>query len=279
MTALVSTVMAADYMPTSFDASAIISAIGTEALEAEFLSLANEICGAEHCSMLQIHDHGVTGRASASIDHSTTSQTQLKLYIDGNYWLRDPGLIESRRQIAQASLSMVKVDINTIKDANLRDTIWSVHDIAHRLLLCVGRPGAALAVSLCRSERSGAFTEQDIMNLQRWAQPLVSILKKHAAISWATPPLPSAITSLANVEECIRASEVTLPRREFEVCARLIYGMTTTGIALELEIGEGSVMTYRKRLYDRLHIGSQRELLVWYLALWDQKFSRVLRAV
>jgi DNA-binding CsgD family transcriptional regulator len=279
MTVHVSTVMASDYVPSRVDASAMISAIGTSEFEGEFLNLANEICGAEHLSVMHLHDHGVAGRGSASLDHSAASSTQLKLYIDGDYWRRDPGLMESQRQITQATLSMVKVEISTIEDANLRNTIWSVHNIAQRLLLCVGRPGNALAVSMCRSEHSGAFGKQDILNLQRWAQPLVSILKKHAAISWAMPPLPSAITSLANVEECIRNSGVRLPRRESEVCARLIYGMTTTGVALELEIGEGSVMTYRKRIYERLGIGSQRELLIWYLALWDQKFARCLRAV
>ena len=31
----------------------------------------------------------------------------------------------------------------------------------------------------------------------------------------------------------------------------------------------GALMTYRKRAYQRLGIGSQRELLMWYLTLWS----------
>lgn len=278
MTVLVSTVLNSDYSPSCIDASGVISSIGTTEFPDEFLGFANEICGAEHCSVFQLQDSMLFGRASASLDHSQTSTNQLKLYIDGDYWRRDPGLIETQRQVCKSSLAMVKVDIEAIEDSTLRNAIWSVHNITHRMILWVGSPDSALGVSLCRSQRSGSFAKGDIANLQRWSQPLVSILKKHAAISWATPPLPSALTSLTNIEACLRSAQVKLPRREFEVCARLIYGMTTTGIALELEIGEGSVMTYRKRIYDQLHIGSQRELLIWYLALWDDKFNRALRA-
>ena len=47
--------------------------------------------------------------------------------------------------------------------------------------------------------------------------------------------------------------------------------MTSPGIALDLNIGEESAMTYRKRAYHRLNIGSQRELLLWFLRQWSQQ--------
>nr|ART90100.1 hypothetical protein [uncultured bacterium] len=33
---------------------------------------------------------------------------------------------------------------------------------------------------------------------------------------------------------------------------------------------EETVKTYRKRAYQRLAIGSERELLTWYLARWNR---------
>lgn len=44
--------------------------------------------------------------------------------------------------------------------------------------------------------------------------------------------------------------------------------MSTTGIALDLDIRVETVMTYRKRSYRRLGIATQRELLLWYIKLW-----------
>jgi DNA-binding CsgD family transcriptional regulator len=61
-----------------------------------------------------------------------------------------------------------------------------------------------------------------------------------------------------------------LPRREAEVCARILYGMSSVGIALDLSVSEETVKTYRKRAYQRLNIGSERELLTWYLARWSR---------
>jgi DNA-binding CsgD family transcriptional regulator len=45
--------------------------------------------------------------------------------------------------------------------------------------------------------------------------------------------------------------------------------MSHLGIALDLNVGEETVKTYKNRAYQKLGIGSQRELLMWYLSLWN----------
>ena len=54
------------------------------------------------------------------------------------------------------------------------------------------------------------------------------------------------------------------------MCARILYGLSSVGIALDLTVSEETVKTYRKRAYQRLAIGSERELLTWYLAHWSR---------
>ena len=56
-----------------------------------------------------------------------------------------------------------------------------------------------------------------------------------------------------------------LTPRERAVLARVLLGMTSQGIALDLCIGMASVLTYRKRGYARLGVTSQAELfaLCW----------------
>ena len=51
------------------------------------------------------------------------------------------------------------------------------------------------------------------------------------------------------------------PRTLDQVCARVLYGLTTTGIALDLGVSNETVKTFRKLAYRRLGIGSERELL------------------
>jgi DNA-binding NarL/FixJ family response regulator len=75
---------------------------------------------------------------------------------------------------------------------------------------------------------------------------------------------------LGDIEECITGT-MLLPRREAQVCSRILYGLSSAGIALHLDVSEQTVKTYRKRAYERLGIGSERELLTWYLRRWSNE--------
>ena len=104
--------------------------------------------------------------------------------------------------------------------------------------------------------------------VESYAGPLLSILAKHAEMTDAMHSPVRALTSLAEIERCIGQARAELPPREMQVCARMLHGISTEGIALALGISEESVITYRKRAYQRLGIGSRRELLLWYLSRW-----------
>ncbi|MBS0449667.1 MAG: hypothetical protein JSS14_00010 [Proteobacteria bacterium] len=78
----------------------------------------------------------------------------------------------------------------------------------------------------------------------------------------------AVISSLSNIEACISGGS-PWPRREGQVCARILYGLTTTGIALDLGVSNETVKTLRKLAYRRLGTGSERELLQGCLILWE----------
>jgi len=100
-----------------------------------------------------------------------------------------------------------------------------------------------------------------------WADIVLTALAKHAMILDRDPTLVGALGSAAEIESCLRATS-DLTHREAEVCARVLFGMSSIGIALDLCVRECTVKTYRRRAYQRLSLGSERELLTWYLARW-----------
>jgi DNA-binding CsgD family transcriptional regulator len=55
--------------------------------------------------------------------------------------------------------------------------------------------------------------------------------------------------------------------REAECAAGVIAGLTAEKIALMLGIKATSVITHRKRAYDRLGVSGQRELIALYHAI------------
>ncbi|NLW05604.1 MAG: helix-turn-helix transcriptional regulator, partial [Pseudomonadaceae bacterium] len=51
-----------------------------------------------------------------------------------------------------------------------------------------------------------------------------------------------------------------LSERERQVCAAVLQGKKSETIAYELEVAPSSVVTYRKRAYDKLGISSRAQL-------------------
>jgi DNA-binding NarL/FixJ family response regulator len=91
---------------------------------------------------------------------------------------------------------------------------------------------------------------------------MAAIQQKHASAMQREP-----LSCLQTIELCL--SDCTdMPQREIQVCARMLYGYTSAGIAGDLNICEATIRTYRKRAYQRLSIGCERELITWYLRTW-----------
>jgi DNA-binding CsgD family transcriptional regulator len=103
---------------------------------------------------------------------------------------------------------------------------------------------------------------------------LAAMLRKHMGTGEVVSKMEEPLSSLQTIESCL-ADCTGLPLRERQVCARILYGLSSAGIGVDLALRESTVKTYRKRAYDRLRIGSERELITWYLRFWNRWTSPV----
>ena len=104
----------------------------------------------------------------------------------------------------------------------------------------------------------------------RQTVPLITrTIAKHIEVAGRVPEPNLTLRCREQISRCVASSGVPFSQREFEVCVRILYGMSTCGIALDLGVGEETVMTYKKRAYARLGLASQRELLLWYIDAWQ----------
>jgi DNA-binding NarL/FixJ family response regulator len=102
---------------------------------------------------------------------------------------------------------------------------------------------------------------------------LLTAHAKHLELLEARESAIRALASIDRIETCLAASGM-LTTRETEVCSRVIYGLSTLGIAVDLSLSEETVRTYRKRAYQRLALGTERQLLTWYLRQWTRWNAR-----
>ena len=66
---------------------------------------------------------------------------------------------------------------------------------------------------------------------------------------------------VARIEDRLAKAYPKLTAREKQVCARTLIGMTAEAIALDLGVGSTSVLTYRRRAYERYRISSAHEMI------------------
>jgi DNA-binding CsgD family transcriptional regulator len=243
----------------------VIAAIGNDRFGPQMMSFLHRLCGADHCAMFVITENALSEVTTASLDGSDAAHRAVSRYIGQEYWRRDPTLSQARRHDRTLGPAVIRVDISCQMPPELRRAIYS--QVRERLLICGDAAGPAMALSIIRSRNRGRFADAEVACVAAVADTLLALLAKHAERFSPVPSIAVALASLDDIERTIVAAPEALPRREIEVCARIVYGQTTAGIALTLGIGEESVMTYRKRAYQRLNISSQRELLMWYLGL------------
>ncbi|WP_407123321.1 LuxR C-terminal-related transcriptional regulator [Bradyrhizobium sp. STM 3561] len=249
----------------------VISAIGKAQFGQELLGLLAVACDAQHCSLSSITKESASLVVAVSRDGTDTSHRQLSQYLTEDYWRGDSFLAATRKAIGPHGYSLGHITTAKMPEAELRDRIYGVTNVGERILLCGRMEDQELGLSILRREEQGEITSQELQCLQQFAGTLFSILDRHVRTRSDEIDSSLALTSLSEIEATLQASSIKLPRREVEVCARILYGISSAGMALDLCISEETAMTYRKRAYQRLSIGSQRELLVWYLHEWSMR--------
>jgi DNA-binding CsgD family transcriptional regulator len=253
-----------DYLPS------IIEAMGQDSFGGEVMRLLSEVLDAEHCSLFRITKQSPFQIVAMSRDGTDTAERQCTDYVSGCFWRSDAAMSRAMASVQHNGFTIDRVDPRSIQDAEFRERIYSRAHIRERILLCGSAADQAIAISILRTEAKPNFSRAQLHELGTIAESLIAIVAKHSKMISCPRDLSLALTSLSEIETTLRVSSTALAKREAEVCARILYGVSTTGIALDLGIGEETVATYRKRAYQRLSIATQRELLVWYVREWSR---------
>lgn len=132
-----------------------------------------------------------------------------------------------------------------------RRRFFETADIVDKCAFCVRAPdGCILYANFHRLAASGPFDPGRRAALLRHGGVLAAALMRHRQI----------VASVRRLEP-VGSAFAPLTRREKEVCAGILKGLTSDGIALALGVTRNTVMTLRRRAYARLGISSQAELV------------------
>jgi len=245
----------------------LIDSIGYERFGPALANYLHHLCGADHFAAFRLGPNELREVAACCVQPEHTARDRVESYVKQGLWKSDPAMTEAQRCVQGTAPTLIHVDFSDDGYTDLRPRVYP--HVRDRILLCGRGATGAYGLSVLRSDPHAPFATDAIDQLGRSADLLMALLGKHSDICQTRPNVALALTSLPGIESCIVAVS-ELPRREAEVCARILYGLSSVGIALDLTVSEETVKTYRKRAYQRLAIGSERELLTWYLARWSR---------
>jgi DNA-binding CsgD family transcriptional regulator len=113
-------------------------------------------------------------------------------------------------------------------------------------------------MNVARRRSTGAFATEDLDWLGGYFRLFTPLIDRHRTLVGEV--VEDRAVRLAELEERFAQRFPELTPRERQVCARAAIGVSIEGAALDLGIGSASVLTYRKRAYQRLGITSAFEL-------------------
>lgn len=141
-----------------------------------------------------------------------------------------------------------------ITSAGFRRHIFDDAGIIERVSVIQRGPDAWRVISVARHASEGYFTDQDITALIGMACLVLPMLPLNRTL-----PAAQQLT-LGQIEDRFAIRFKSLTVREREVCARAAVGMSVEATAHNLGIAKTSVLTYRRRAYQRLSVKSPFEL-------------------
>ena len=238
--------------------AATVAAVGTRRFEAALIAAVSALVPVDHLTILThrpaegLRLLGVASRVSLSLARSLTRDYVATHHVlDPNY----PDLVggAGRRRILVRRHDPARLDA-----APYQARFYTGAGITDKVSFLWHAAGVGYYVNLYRTVRAGRYSRAEAARLFALARFVAALVRLHGGRRLVQASLGGAGGDLA--EQLAGLLDDTLTRRETAVVMRILRGMRTEGIALDLGVKPASVITFRKRAYAKLGIATQAEL-------------------
>lgn len=242
--------------------SALVDSLGSDTFGNYFFAYVSTFIDIDDCTVFIIPNDSspkcvvAEGRG----DRAIVARHAAQEYVN-RYFSLDPNISRLRKALHGKSQALRYMHRDSIRSDTYRSKFYDDIDIQEKVSLLAHFDGGHLYANFYRAANHEHFDEKQIEAVKEISRFAISCLRKH--MSFCAQPLSGdgrqsrlhAVYRLLTMRE---GSHLTA--READVCARIILGFSTTAIALELGVTKNTVLTLRKRAYQRLGICSQNEL-------------------
>ncbi len=238
--------------------------IGSTGFESGLLKLLNKVTPVDHCVVFTFGEGG----AGHLFTHGRMPVAEAQQLADDyvqNFHRQDPNYEQVSGAAEGCENSLIPLDNNTANDSAYRNHFFDRHDLIDKAST-VGRvEQGSVYCNFYRMGRSGTYSGKDWQLLESILPLVTTLISTHYRILRLNSadkqrPPRNARSLVHNIISKNVPPFSQLTPREREVCERILLGYTSVGIGLDLDIAQSSVVTYRRRAYEKLDISTQNEL-------------------
>jgi len=251
---------------TGFQWNSLLASLGRPTFEVEVTRLLVEALGVDQVHIFRGTVDEPQIVASICASGTRRAEQQSERYIDQKVWRFDSEFSRYDHDIEHGP-AVFRFDTIRTKSQEMRD-FYEFVDVGERVIAIGDSPSGRLYLAGIRSRVRGRFTADEEHRLRLLGEMAFPMVARHYALQLEKQAMSSALTSLPVIERCLSLCRENFTKREGQVAARMLYGLSTEGIALDLGISADTVVCYRRRFYQRFGIGGFRDLVIWYMDLY-----------
>jgi DNA-binding CsgD family transcriptional regulator len=231
----------------------LLGAIGSE----DFGTSLREAIMSSTAGARRIYLFEATGREDHELQYSFCEPGVAELFDTYNKWYQplDPVCDAYQAAPRTSNVAFLRVRPTDIASTGFRRQFYEEPGILERISIIQRGVDSWRVMSVARHVSDGYFSDREIemiVGLACLSLPMLPLNRDRPAIARRL--------SVTQLEERFAGRFAELTLRERQVCARAAVGMTVEATALDLGIAKTSVLTYRKRAYQRLQVTSPFEL-------------------
>lgn len=239
-------------------ASDVVDAIGMERYGDACFSLLEQPLNIDHWALYRHNtDSPVHCIATASRSYPLAARENISRFV-GRHYKCDPSLMAAKARPVR-SACVVTMEVADIRDHHYRHCFDLTH-VQERMSFFHAQGADLYQLSVFRRIGKRPFSPEDTARFASLASFVVASAVKHERFRTLAAGIPQHL-DLEETEQLLLQLPSGLSKREAQVCARIIAGMTIDETAADLCIRRTSVVTYRQRAYAKLNIARQAELV------------------
>lgn len=225
------------------------------------------LMGATSCAVAEVdvcalfhYDDGFRPAGFATVSRGLEEATRLT----AERYVSSLGVYDPMRRFLQAGERNAApltfhLAAEQIEHPAYREMNYTRTNTVERMSIAFHDECAWYSINFYRKQSTGRFRPAEKAVLTELAPLLSSLVLKHVALSGLSKVCTEDPPQV-RISQRLHDRAAGLSLREREICALIVLGHTSEAIGLKLGISLNTVLTYRKRAYAKLCIGSQNEL-------------------